>query len=454
MTKVIILAWWSWTRLWPISRKYYPKQFIKLKELDNLSLFQITLKRALLIDSKQNILIVTNENYKFHCINQAQDLGIQLDDSQLCIEPVAKNTLWAITFAISKLRKDEIWVVIPSDHIIWNDNIFAESIKNNLELAKKSLITFWIKPTGPHTWYGYISCQKSKLLPYKVNEFQEKPIISNAKLFVKKWYYWNAWIFMFSKQLYLRELKKYNKQYFEMFTKNTDIKEIFNTIPDISIDYWLLEKSKNIYMIPLNIYWNDLWSFDSFDEYLQNIWYTNNNQIQINANNNFVMTDNNKKIWIIWVNDLIIIDTKDSLLISKKWETQWIKKIVEILNNGWCTEAKYWLTVYRPWWSYTIIDEWVWFKTKRITVLNWKKLSSQMHYHRSEHWVVVSWTAIVTIWDNEIILKKWESVFIPAWTKHRLENRWKLPLHIIESQIWDYLEEDDIVRYDDDFWRK
>jgi mannose-1-phosphate guanylyltransferase/mannose-6-phosphate isomerase len=157
---------------------------------------------------------------------------------------------------------------------------------------------------------------------------------------------------------------------------------------------------------------------------------------------------------MIWVDDLVVVDTKDALLISKKWETQKIRDIVNSLKaskSSWITD--FWITVYRPWWSYTIIDEWLWFKTKRITVVPKKKLSYQMHYHRSEHWVVVTGTAIVTVWEKEMIIRKGESTYIPIGTKHRLENPWKTDLHIIESQIWDYLEEDDIVRFDDEFGR-
>ena len=179
--------------------------------------------------------------------------------------------------------------------------------------------------------------------------------------------------------------------------------------------------------------------------------YSNNNLVECIADvkNNIILSESdNKEIALIDVEYLVIVDSKDALLISKKWSTQKVKEIIKKSKKiNWDTE-------YRPWWSFTILSCWKWYKTKKINVLPWRKLSLQSHMHRSEHWVVVEWTALVTIWDKEIVLPKWESVFVPIWVKHRLANNWKVSLSIIESQIWDYLEEDDIVRYNDDFWRK
>ncbi len=444
--KVLILAWWSGTRLWPLSRKHYPKQFLKLKEFDNISFFEKAFARALKITDKENIFIITNSDYKFHCMNQSN-----IDEKNIIIEPQAKNTLWAISLWIENWNKDDIFLVLSSDHIIWDENIFAENILSSIEKSKNSIITFWIKPTKPHTWYGYINFDKSWYLPFKVINFKEKPDEKTAEEYIKKWYYWNAWIFMFSKKIFLDEIEKNNKSYFEMI-KNWASKN-FEQLPDLSIDYWLLEKSNNIKITPLDIYWNDLWWFEAFLEYFNennikndysNIWWENNFLIQTNSN---------KEVAFIWIDDLIVIDTKDALLISKKWETSKVKNILEQLKEKNKYQTDYWITVYRPWWSYTIIDEWKTFKTKRLTVLPWKKLSSQMHHHRSEHWVVVSGTAKIILNDREILLSKWESTYIPIWTTHRLENVGKIDLHIIESQIWDYLEEDDIVRFNDEYGR-
>jgi mannose-1-phosphate guanylyltransferase/mannose-6-phosphate isomerase len=445
--KVLILAWWSGTRLWPLSRKNYPKQFIKLKEFDDISFFEKCVERAKKITDINNIYVITNKDYKFHCMNQSN-----IDEWNIIVETQAKNTLWAISLWIEWWKKDDIFLILPSDHIIKNEEKFSEMINNSLEDAKKSIITFWIKPSKIHTWYWYISFEKKWNYPYIVNSFKEKPNKKTAKEYIDKWYYWNAWIFMFSKEIFLKELEKNNKEYFELI-KNWASKN-FKNLPDLSIDYWLLEKSNNIKITPLDIYWNDLWWFEAFFEYFEEHNIKKNYYNVEWKNNNLIQTNKNKEIAFIWVNDLIVIDTDDALLISKNWETSKVKKILEKLKQKEKYHTDFWLTVYRPWWSYTIIDEWKWFKTKRLTVLPWKKLSSQLHHHRSEHWVVVSWTAKISLNDKEILLTKWESTYISIWTKHRLENCWKIDLHIIESQIWDYLEENDIIRYEDDFGRK
>ncbi|EKE26482.1 MAG: hypothetical protein ACD_4C00268G0001, partial [uncultured bacterium (gcode 4)] len=336
-----------------------------------------------------------------------------------------------------------------------NEEVLIDAINESKDAANDSLVTFWIEPFNPHTWYWYIEAKKEWKPPFKVLNFKEKPKKEVAEEFIKKGYLWNSAIFLFSKEAYFSELKTHNKEVFDIFENNNDISVIFDKLPDLSVDYWLFEKSKNIYLTPLPIYWNDLWSFEAIDDYLKKDNYENKNIISIDSKNNFTLSEvNGKKIALIWMDDCIVVDTKDALLVAKKGETQKIKEVVSALKNEKSELANYWITVYRPWWSYTIIDEWAWFKSKRITVLSWKKLSLQMHYHRSEHWVVVNWTALVTIWTDEKIVRKWESVFISAWMKHRLENCWKIDLHLIESQIWDYLEEDDIVRFDDDFWRK
>jgi len=199
----------------------------------------------------------------------------------------------------------------------------------------------------------------------------------------------------------------------------------------------------------MDIKWSDLWSFDSIWEYVEENNIKKDNLIEIwDTKNNVIIWENdNKEIALIDVQDLVIVDNDDVLLISKKWSTQKVKEIVKR------TKKTNWNTEYRPWWSFTVLSVWEWYKTKKISVLPNRKLSLQSHHHRSEHWVVVEWSALVTIWDKEFLVVKWESVFIPVWEKHRLENPWKIPLSVIETQIWDYLEEDDIVRYNDDFWR-
>lgn len=447
--KILILAGWIGSRFWPISRKYYPKQFVQLKKFDYISFYQRTLKRALKIVSKEDIFIITNIDYKFHCVNQAKEINIDISEDQILLEPFQRNTLWAISLWMDKIKDDDNVLVLASDHIIWDDDKFAEEILSVSNYAFDHLIIFGIKPIYPNVWYWYIQFKKSNQIISKVLNFKEKPDFDTAKTYIDKWYYWNSWIFLFSKKIFEQELKKLNKKYYEII-KNW-ILEKFDLLPDISIDCGIMEKSNNIYMKKLDTYWNDIGSWDSFGAHFD---FQNDDVLEIQWKNNFAVSDvDNKKVVFLGTNELIVVDTKDALLISKAWQTQSVKKVVEMLTHQGNHLVEFGKTVYRPWWSYTIIDEWIWFKTKRISVLPGKKLSLQMHYHRSEHWVVVSWTAIIVIWEEEKLLKKWESVYIPIWTKHRLENNWKIILNIIESQIWEYLEEDDIVRFDDDFWR-
>jgi mannose-1-phosphate guanylyltransferase/mannose-6-phosphate isomerase len=453
----IILAGGSGTRLWPLSRKFYPKQFIQLPEFGGKSLFQNTLERAITIAGNSDSLrIVTSADYKFHCITQSEEIGIHLGEKNLLIEPRARNTLAAIAFAVRSLDSEsDHAIVMPSDHAIENIHAFEKIVKSAMEIAETSLVTFGIKPDHPNTGYGYIHpSQNAESAPVKVIEFKEKPDLEAAEKYIRAGYLWNAGIFLFSKKIFDSELQKANPMYASVFEKQETITEIFDTLPDLSIDYGLLEKSDNVSVISADIGWTDLGSFDTLEKYVKGASF-GTESIEISASGNFSHSDTPKKpIVFIGCENLLAIDTKDALLITQKGSSQKVQEAVNILKQRLPSVTENHLTVYRPWGSYTIIDEGVGFKSKRLSVLPGKKLSVQMHYHRSEHWVVVSGTAIVTVGEDRRILEKGESTFIPAGTKHRLENPGKIVAHLIESQIGDYLEEDDIVRFDDEYGRK
>lgn len=444
--KCLILAWWSWTRLWPISRETSPKQFAILKELWNKSLYQLTLLRALKLTNIDNIYIVATKNNYFHAIIQAENLWYKINQKNIIIQPQMKETL-----PIVALSSRIIWnwniLMMPSDHLIQDEQNFVEIIKNNTNLLEKWILTFWIKPSKIETWYWYIEKNSEN----KVLNFHEKPDFKTAWEYIENWFLWNSWIYFFNKDLFFEELKLLQKNIYDLILdKNKTDDEIFEQIQAISFDNWISEKSNKMFCINMDIKWSDLWSFDSIWEYIEenNIILENIIQTWDTKNNVVIWENNNKEIALIDVQDLLIVDNDDVLLISKRWSSQ---KVKELLKK---TKKINWNTEYRPWWSFSVLSVWPWYKTKKISVLPWKKLSLQSHHHRSEHWVVVEWTALVTIWEKEILVKKSESVFIPVWEKHRLENPWKIPLSVIESQIWDYLEEDDIIRYDDDFGRK
>lgn len=443
--KCLILAWWSWTRLWPISRDTSPKQFAILKELWNKSLYQLTLLRALKLTTIDNVYIVATKSNYFHAIIQAEKLWININSKNIIIQPKMKETLPIVSLSARIIWSWNI-LMMPSDHLIQDEENFVNIVKKWENYLKDWILTFWIKPSKIETWYWYIEKNNED----KVLNFHEKPNYETADKYIKNWFLWNSWIYFFEKNFLFQELELLEKNVYDLInSKNKTDDEIFEEIEAISFDNWISEKSKHMYCLEMDIKWSDLWSFDSIWEYVEENNIKKDNLIEIwDTKNNVIIWENdNKEIALIDVQDLVIVDNDDVLLISKKWSTQKVKEIVKR------TKKTNWNTEYRPWWSFTVLSVWEWYKTKKISVLPNRKLSLQSHHHRSEHWVVVEWSALVTIWDKEFLVVKWESVFIPVWEKHRLENPWKIPLSVIETQIWDYLEEDDIVRYNDDFWR-
>lgn len=457
--KIIILAGGSGTRLWPLSRDRYPKQFIKLQGKKE-SLFQETFNRSLLLADLNDIYVVTNEKYKFLVMGAVEELGYAYNEDNILVEPEAKNTLPAIYAGVYEVtrKSNDTLVVFPSDHIITKSKDFAELIKASEELAKDSLITFGIKPDGPNVGYGYISPGDKKGNGYLVREFKEKPDCKRALEYIKKGYYWNSGIFMFNSQVFIEEVKTYAAEIFEAFESSSNLNEAFSKIKTkISIDYGIMEKSSKVAVVPADIDWNDLGSFDSFYDVFEKD-ETNNivgeKDIMLDSTNNIVHSEAGKLVATVGVDDLIIIDNKDALLICKKDQSQKVKEVVEALKERKDARTEYHVQDYRPWGHYKVLEEEKdSFKIKRITVNQGKKLSYQLHHHRSEHWIVVRGMAKVTI-DNDIkLVSAGESIFMKPGQKHRLENPGKLPLELIEVQMGDYLEEDDIVRFDDEYGR-
>jgi len=449
--KVFILAGGSGSRLWPLSRSLYPKQFIQLEAFDNLSFFQSTLHRAIQLVSFEDIYIITNESYKFHCLNQSKEIWIYLPEDHILIEPCAKNTLAAISYGLSHIDDHDVAVFFPSDHVIEDDALLFDMIDQCQDKACESLVLFGIKPSSPHSWYWYIGLENAWNWPFNVTEFKEKPDTDTAKHYIQKWYYRNSWIFMFNKEVFFAELKEHNLVYYDLFSLVEKDIHTFHNLPDLSVDYGLLEKSDNVFVWTLDLYWTDLWSFDAFDEYFKRVWIVNQQVLNLSGGDNFVLSDvDNKKISLIWLDDVIVVDTADALLISKKWQTQQVKEVVQMYKENGLTITDSWKKIYRPWWYYSLLDEEIWFKTLRLTILPWKWISSQVHFQRSEHWVVVWWKAKLTVGERESFLSSWDSSSVAKWQRHRLENCGDTALHIIETQMWNMLgEEEDIVRLKD-----
>lgn len=432
--KIIILAGGKGTRLWPMSRKTSPKQFLKL---NNKTLFKKTLERCLLLEKPENIFVSTNKDYSFL-------VQKEFKNANLIIEPFSKNTGPAILYALKKLnlKNNELVLVCPSDHFITPDSEFVKSINKAKEIAKSNhIVTFGIKPTSPETGYGYI---KIKLNQFKVEKFTEKPNLKTAQDFLNKGnYYWNSGIFLFPVNLIMQEFEKYAK-------------DLLEKTESISIDKAVIEKSDKIAMLPATFNWSDVGSWNSF--YKTQAKDKNNNTILGNTilhnTKDSLILGNSRLIACIGLKNITVIETEDAVLVANKDDSEKVKKIVEDLEKQNKREAYEGVRTLRPWGSYEIIGEGKDYKVKKIIVEPKKRLSLQSHNHRSENWVVIQGKAKVTLNNNEYILKKGEAFFIPKKAKHRLENTGDILLKVIEVQNGDYLGEDDITRYEDDFNRK
>lgn len=473
--KSIILSGGRGTRLWPLSRTYYPKQYIKMDE-NGLSLFQKTFKRSLALadGDASDIFIVSNEKQKFLIYGQIEEMDIPFPESNVLIEPDAKNTLPAICYGVSEIIKAEHnsgikkpIAVFPSDHIIGNETVFLQTVKDSECLTDRFIATFGILPDRPHTGYGYICPGKETEMKkgYIVTDFKEKPTYETAQSYIKSGFLWNSGMFLFKTDVFVREMNKHSPEiarlFFESNTSNEPdtIAEKYAQIDPTSIDYGLMEKTDASAVIPLDAGWNDMGSFDSFfEEYKEKT--DENGNISIcgtavfkNSENNLIYTSKNKLTTAIGVEDLIIIDTDDALLITKKEMSQSVKDIVNYLKNQEDERIDFHTYVYRPWGSYRILNESDTYKIKEILVLPGKKLSYQLHNHRTEHWSVVEGKARVTLNGKKFDINSGESTYIPIRAKHRLENPETTVLKIIESQIGEKCNEDDIVRFEDDWNR-
>jgi mannose-1-phosphate guanylyltransferase len=418
-----------------------PKQFVKL--FREKSLFQLTVERNTPVCQHQ--FIVSNTEQYFLALDQLEDLG--RSSNRYLLEPVGRNTAPAIALACFALDPEEIVLITPSDHLIENETAYREAVQQAKELAEENhLVTFGITPTFAETGFGYIEADG-----FTVKGFHEKPNRATAETYLEAGhYYWNSGMFCFKAGVFLEELKKYAPEIHESASQayhhaNKEVMiriayEDMLQIPDNSIDYAVMERSRRVKVIPSDIGWSDVGSFDALAEVLPN-----------DENNNLILSE--KVVELIDIEDSIVVDTGDALLVAKKGSSQRVKEVVERLKKEGSALPTVHLTGYRPWGSYTVLEEGSGYKIKHIEVQPGKRLSLQKHYHRNEHWVVLSGSATVTIGEKTFMVNPNESTYIKAGEVHRLENRGKLPLLIIEVQVGEYTGEDDIVRFEDDFRR-
>ncbi len=455
----IILCGGSGTRLWPISRTLMPKQFVKL--FADKSLFQLTVERNSKICDSQ--MIVSNIEQYFLALDQLAEL--QQTNNQYLLEPVARNTAPAIALACMALADegngDEMVLVTPSDHLIKNEAKYQKVLQQAQTLAQSdNLVTFGIAPTFAETGFGYIEADD-----FDVLAFHEKPDLKTAEQYLEAGnYYWNSGMFMFKASVFLAELRTHSLATYEATQtafKNANKGEMIrvnyhdmSNIPENSIDYAVMEKSDKVKVIPANIGWSDVGSFDALFNELpkdENNNTLNENHIAIDSKNNLIYGEE-RKIATIDIKDIIVVDTGDALLISKKGSSQKVKQVVAQVKKT--TELhNIHLTGHRPWGTYTVLEEAKGYKIKRIEVLPNKRLSLQSHQHRNEHWVVIKGEAEVVNADKILTLYENESTYIKAGDKHRLSNATNEVLIIIEVQVGGYMGEDDIERFKDDFQR-
>lgn len=452
--KIIILAGGGGTRLFPLSRDCYPKQFLHV--IGNKSLLAQTIERFLGLVEAKDIIIVTNERYIFHV--QAELKAINAQESHIITEPMGKNTAPAIALAQSYCQDvlqcddDEILFVSPSDHLIKPIDAFQDLIRNAQDVAKDNIVTLGIKPTKPEIGYGYIEAEKNNNLAKKVISFKEKPDLVTAKEYITSGnYYWNGGMFMFSIATMQAELTKYMPAIIDITQNGYQYTvDNFVNMPDISIDYAVAEKSQKMMMIPMeNVYWNDIGSFDAIAEVLsdkdKNVF--KGDILAENCTDTMIIGDN-RLIAGIDLENLMIIDTPDALLVAKKGESQKVKNIVNKLKQSKRKEAKENVTMYRSWGKYTLLTESKGYRVRKIEMDPGASLTMQMHYHRSEHWTVISGTGKTIINDRESIFTENQSTYIPMGVKHKLSNPGKIPLIIIEVQSGKYINEDDIVVFE------
>ncbi|GAB1620099.1 mannose-1-phosphate guanyltransferase [Agarivorans albus] len=469
----VIMAGGSGTRLWPLSRSLYPKQFLPLAG-DN-TMLQATLQRLTQLDTAEPVTIC-NEEHRFIVAEQLRNLGKL---GTIVLEPQGRNTAPAIALAadiaanrvegeVSFETADPLLLVLAADHVIQDEAAFIAAVEKAIPMAEAGkLVTFGIVPKTAHTGYGYIRRGEANGEGFVVDQFIEKPDSDTAQAYLdSSEYYWNSGMFLFKASRYLEELREHHPNIAEACeaalhgtTKDLDFvrlnQEAFLACPDESVDYAVMEKTNDAVVVPLDAGWNDIGSWSA-------LWEVNDKDAQGNATRgdcilhdtrNTLVHGEDRLVATVGLDDIVIVDTKDAVMVAHKDKVQEVKQIVAKLKAEQRSEWQLHREVNRPWGKYDSIDNGSRYQVKRITVNPGAKLSVQMHHHRAEHWIVVSGTASVTNDDKTFLVTENESTYIPVGVVHALENPGKVPLEMIEVQSGSYLGEDDIVRFEDRYGR-
>ncbi len=466
---VVIMSGGSGSRLWPVSREQHPKPFIRLP--DGQSLLQKAFLRGMRLPDVRQVMTVTNRDHFF----KTEDEYREVDDAgtalSFVLEPFGRNTAAAVAAAALEVSQQhgpqETLLVLAADHLIADQAAFARAVAQAHDLALQGqLVTFGIQPTAPETGYGYIEADGQK-----VRRFVEKPnALKAAEYLASGRYFWNSGMFCFTAGTMLDEMQKHCPSILQATrechalsrrAQGANFSQIeldstsFALVPEDSIDFAVMEKTDRISVVPCDIGWSDIGSWNALGELTAQDENGNrvSGQALMHETRNCTIQADSRLVGTVGVSDLVIIDTTDALLVAHKNKAQEVKNIFTSLKSMGHDAYRHHRTVHRPWGTYTVLEEGTGFKIKRIEVKPGASLSLQMHHHRSEHWIVVSGQALVINGEQELTLKTNESTFIPAQNRHRLENREATPLIMIEVQTGGYLGEDDIVRFSDRYGR-
>ncbi len=463
--KAVVLAGGSGSRLWPLSRQQLPKQFLKIE--GEVSLLEATIRRLHPLVDNSDVWVVTGEA---HAIGEAYS---ELLGYNQILEPVGRNTAPAIALAAALLMdqvgEDPVMVVLPADHVIKRPEAFRERLSEAVEVAESGrLVTFGIKPERPDTGFGYIEVESADTTAKPVKRFTEKPDVATAEDFLHQGnYFWNSGIFVWRASVIMQEVRQWIPEIDAVLTEMRAawqggqpwpevVRQGFARMPNISIDYGVLERSDKVSLIPCDIEWSDVGSWDAVYEISPHDEEGNvltGDVIAIDCSGS-LLRGKGRLLAAVGLADVIVVETADAILLAKRGDSQRVREIVDKLKERGSREHIEHLTVRRPWGSYTVLeDNKSGYKMKRIEVTPGNSLSLQRHQHRSEHWVVVSGTATVTRGNETFTVSKNESTYIPIGMLHRLENKGLIPLQIVEIQVGEYVGEDDIERFDDSYGR-